>query len=289
MTGLSSSSSSIPIIMRYASSISLEISQKLGFKDKIYPPVLTIEYTEMEPPLKSILNKLNPETVVYQVQARYTMNLSSFFTILYGFFIGGIVLFILIFILQYLNWSTRNKRNLTQTVSSTSLGGLNSKVILELIIMLIHSFNVVFFPFTVLVAWYIFVFFKLQSFPAVLLPPMDDLYSYSSPYYPFTVMMYVLTFFQLGYIIILVYKQSNSDIFFLDWEPSKYNNSGKNKKQNGNVSIWRTILVANEYAEMQTIRKTDIKFTLFFLVFILIGNFFIFILCLVLCDFSYFF
>jgi meckelin len=94
-------------------------------------------------------------------------------------------------------------------------------------------------------------------------------------------MLYVLTFFQLGYVIVLVYKQANADIFFLDWEPSKTGQTrpaaaaggGKNRNSGGgNVSIWRTILVANEYAEMQTIRKTDIKFTLFFLVLVLIGE-----------------
>jgi meckelin len=150
----------------------------------------------------------------------------------------------------------------------------------------IHSFNIVFFPFTVLVAWYIFVFFKLQSFPAVLLPPMDSLYDFKSPYYPFTIMLYVLSFFQFGYICTLVYKQSHADIFFLDWEPSKYSNpTNKNKVKNGNVSIWRTILVANEYSELQTLRKTDIKFTLFFLVFILIGEF----ICIFISIFVYIF
>lgn len=37
------------------------------------------------------------------------------------------------------------------------------------------------------------------------------------------------------------------------------------------VSVWRTILVANEWTELQTIRKTDIRFTLLFLGFILLG------------------
>lgn len=38
------------------------------------------------------------------------------------------------------------------------------------------------------------------------------------------------------------------------------------------ISVWRSILVANEWSEMQTMRKTDIKFTLFFLALILIGT-----------------
>lgn len=39
----------------------------------------------------------------------------------------------------------------------------------------------------------------------------------------------------------------------------------------GRVSVWRTILVANEWSEMQTMRKTDIRFTLFWMAFFLLG------------------
>lgn len=44
------------------------------------------------------------------------------------------------------------------------------------------------------------------------------------------------------------------------------------------VSVWRTILVANEWTELQSVRKTDIRFTLFFLGFVLLGEY----LCCVL-------
>jgi len=75
-------------------------------------------------------------------------------------------------------------------------------------------------------------------------------------------MLHVLAFFQLSVVCGIIYRQCNADIFFLDWEPA----------QNGSKSVWRTILVANEYAELQTRRKTDIKFTLFWLGFVLIGQ-----------------
>ena len=265
VSGLTSGSGSgQPKVMRYASQISLEVSQRVMNARKIYPPVLTIQYTEVYPPTKLSKAVLVP----YQIQGRYTMNLSAFFRTLFGFFIAGVVITGLLFLLRYTNWNTRNARSLSTTVSSTSLGGINTSVLIEMSILLLHSWVLVFFPFTVLVCWYGFVFFKLQSYPAVLLPPMDALYSPSSPYYPFTVMLHVLTFFQLAYVCFLVKRQANSDIFFLDWEPSK-SRAGDKK---GNVSVWRTILVANEYAEMQTLRKTDIKFTLFFIVLVLIGQ-----------------
>ena len=262
--GIGSQSDALPNVIRYASQISLEVSQIKGNGRNIYPPVLTIQYTEIAPPAVGS----NGAIVGYQVQGKFTSNLSQFFAILFGFFITGVVVTAMLFILTYMNWNTRNARSLAMTVSSTSIGGLNSAVIIEMAVMLLHSWVLVFFPFTVLVTWYGFVFFKLQSSPAVLLPPMDSLYDATSPYYPFTVMLHVLAFFQLAYVTLLVYRQIHADVFFLDWEPSKTRTGAKN----GNVSVWRTILIANEYSEMQTKRKTDIKFTLFFIVLVLIGS-----------------
>ena len=263
ISGLSTGSTGLPVVMRYASSIILEVSQVKGGVRSIYPPVLTVQYTEVSPPAADSAAAI----VYYTVEGRFTSNLDSFFTVLFGFFISGVVLTGLLFLLRYVNWNTRNTRSVTTTITSTGIGGLNSKVLIDLTVILWHSWVLVFFPFTVLVTWYGFVFFKLQSYPAILLPPVSNLFSSESPYYSFTVMLHVLTFFQAAYVLSLIRKQSNADIFFLDWESTK-TRTGQKK---GNVSVWRTILVANEYSEMQIKRKTDIKFTLFFMVLVLIG------------------
>lgn len=74
-------------------------------------------------------------------------------------------------------------------------------------------------------------------------------------------------------VIVMVVKQCRADIFFIDWEPFRThsNTKKKGKEPDGQVSVWRSIMVANEWSEMQTLRKTDIRFTLFWLAFILIG------------------
>lgn len=61
----------------------------------------------------------------------------------------------------------------------------------------------------------------------------------------------------------MIIKQGHADIFFLDWEPN--NQKGKT------VSVWRTILVANEWNELSTVRRMSIEFTLFWLGFFLLG------------------
>jgi meckelin len=83
-------------------------------------------------------------------------------------------------------------------------------------------------------------------------------------------------------MIKLIGRQVSIDIFFIDWEkprarsviqpPSegKQNNGAAlNEKQDGSVSIWRTYFVANEWNEIQAIRKIhfglQVIITLFFL------------------------
>merc|ERR1711991_280606 len=144
----------------------------------------------------------------------------------------------------------------------------------EVACLICHSFNVIFFPFTVLVCWYWFVFFKLQEVSYVMLPPMYDIYqswgnedgTYSySTYYWFGVFVNMMWGYQFLYIIDMIWKQANADIFFLDWEPRSDTKKGRH------VSVWRAILVANEWAELMTIRRTSIEFTLFWMAFFLIG------------------
>lgn len=96
--------------------------------------------------------------------------------------------------------------------------------------------------------------------------------------------------------------QTQSDIFFLDWERPRLSDKASGGEDT-TVSVWRTILVANEWAELQvrhrashavhpsvsvpsadpprprllpvaacqTYRKTSISFSLFFIGFFLIG------------------
>ena len=100
---------------------------------------------------------------------------------------------------------------------------------------------------------------------------MGNIYSTSSPYYSYTCMLYVLAFFQLGYVMKLLYKQSYADVHFIDWEPLR--NASK-VSGSTSVSVWRSILVANEWVRLQTKRVLDIKLTLFLLgvIFYYLGN-----------------
>lgn len=268
-TGVTETSPSHPTVVRFAEYIRLDIRITEDDPESIYTPVLTIQYadasissttTVLETQAASTTYKASITTVSYEVI--YSMNTKTFFTTLNGFFIAGIIVAILIFLTKYFNWRTRNLRTVVGP-SATATNGITLTLLLELTAIACHSWVLVFFPFTVLVSWYWFVFFKLQDTVAIMLPPMHNIYSSESDYNAFVMMLHVLFFCQLFHIIHLVYRQASVDLFFIDWEPAR--------KENKSVSVWRTILVANEWNEMQTLRRTDICLTLFALGFFLLG------------------
>jgi len=277
LTGITSASvgSNRPEVLRYASTISLEVSLREDFFAKIYPPILTIEYKHTRPaewdakPLADVDFAVN-----------YTQNTDDFDTNFRIFFIVIMVLTGLLFAIRYRNWQKRNSRVVTSAVLTTDLGGFNMSTIIEMLLIATNTWVLVFFPVTVTIAWYFFTFFKIQSAPSVLLPPENNVFSPASPYYLFTANIHVMFFFQLWYVLMMIYRQCRADLFFIDWEPQPTKTKSGSGSGSGNgsgpvtanqVSVWRTILVANEWNEMQTLRKTDLRFTLFMLGFVLLG------------------
>ncbi|XP_063715703.1 meckelin-like isoform X2 [Symsagittifera roscoffensis] len=75
-------------------------------------------------------------------------------------------------------------------------------------------------------------------------------------------------------VLHLIYSQCNVDIFFIDWERPKSTKSPSDTKKGSEastVSIWRTYFVANEWNEIQTIRKTNVLFQIVAVIFFLEG------------------
>jgi meckelin len=248
-----------PTVLRFASTISIAVSLISTPTPKLYAPVLTIEYDEM---YSSDIGTYS--TMPYTVDGQYYKPMDAFFAYVRQFFIAGMVFVGMLFFLRYSNWSKRNTRSVSQMTTTTNLGDLNLVALSKILLLAMHSWVVIFFPFLVLLCWYLFVFFKIQKYPSVLLPPVDDIYSTTSPYFMYTATLHVLAFFQLAYVLFLVFKQSYADTFFIDWEPV----SAKTDGGGGRVSVWRSVLVANEWAEILTLRRTDIRFTMLFIIFL---------------------
>ena len=69
--------------------------------------------------------------------------------------------------------------------------------------------------------------------------------------------------------------QVSADIFLLDWERPKpttgraANKGDEEGSSSSNVSVWRTYLIANEWNELQCLRKTSLTIQIVSVVFIL--------------------
>jgi len=114
-----------------------------------------------------------------------------------------------------------------------------------------------------LLASYWFIFFKLQS-------EVDSLLPIENPHPDFLVFVVVAGWCKIVHVCLLIYGQCNIYIFFIDFEKEDHSVS-KEADALPNVSVWRNILIANEWCEMQTERHTDVDFTLMFLLFFLKG------------------
>ena len=266
-----------PKYIRYAQHMILAMNIRTDNPEKVYSPVLTISYNEkisadIVAPSYDASGTYQREDDAYIFQSVYSQSMDKFQNELYGVFVFCTVLFSMLVMLRWYNLTIKKSRIFT--VQTQRNFQTDYYYYYEVACLMCHSFNVIFFPFVVLVCWYWFVFFKLQDVSSVMLPPMYDIYqswsnedgSYSySSYYWFGVFVNMMWGYQFLYIIDMIWRQANADIFFLDWEPQSDSKKGKH------VSVWRTILVANEWSELMTVRRTSIEFTLFWIAFFLFG------------------
>ena len=141
-------------------------------------------------------------------------------------------------------------------------------------------------------AFYYLVFFKLGPQPFSLLPTLSlypsQAFVNSDAYLSFKICVYLSGVCDWIYITHCIIHQCCVDIFFIDWEkPRGYlrssatRSAGEGRRKRGSkkptpISAWRTIMMANEWCKLGTVRKTSIELTLIVFIFVMVG-----------CDFQY--
>lgn len=97
---------------------------------------------------------------------------------------------------------------------------------------------------------------------------------------PFFALFYTMFAIRLLLVFHLIYKQSTISIFFIDWEKTEFElpKAGLDTERQRQVSsiknkqsIWRTLLVANEFNELQVVRTLSVEWTLLIFAFFMIG------------------
>uniref|UniRef100_A0A671MD16 Meckelin-like n=1 Tax=Sinocyclocheilus anshuiensis TaxID=1608454 RepID=A0A671MD16_9TELE len=252
LSGREKSLSSSPKVIRVASNI------KIGFqlvtntqKGQVYPPLMTVTYSDIlvtDPTTQTVTVSFSLEYTMDQEEARVKTDIAL------GV-LGGVA--VVHSLLKTASW----KRRIASPL-------IDLQTIMKFLVFYAGDLANVFFIITVGTGLYWLIFFKAQLFVSVLLP---------LPAQEERFVVYVGCAFALKTVQFLhkLFVQLSVDIFFIDWErprskASKHvEGSGEAKSQASPVSIWRTYFVANEWNEIQTIRKINPTFQVIAVLFFL--------------------
>uniref|UniRef100_A0AAQ6AJP7 Transmembrane protein 67 n=1 Tax=Amphiprion ocellaris TaxID=80972 RepID=A0AAQ6AJP7_AMPOC len=258
LSGREKSLSSLPKVIRVASSLVPRTQE-----GQVFPPLMVVTYRDVP------ITDINTQTVSTSFAVEYEMDQSEArmktdvsrtmnqmlvkdlcAQTALGVMGGVAVLYSL---LKTVSWKRR--------ISSTD-------TLVKFLFFYAGDLANVFFIVTVGTGLYWLIFYKAQQFVSVLLPlpPQEE-----------KLVTYVGCAFALKAVQFLhkLFIQVSVDVFLIDWERPRSKTSrtvqaaGEMKREPSPVSIWRTYFVANEWNEIQTIRKISPTFQIMAVLFFL--------------------
>jgi meckelin len=249
-----STDTSKPATLVYAKSITLEIQMQSGSNANIYPPLLTIEYSERL--LADIEAGSFSSAVTFA--GHYKGDTS-------GAVNAGIALFSLSIVFG-LAWAIR-RLCVWQRKNHGDIVEINLMLLVRVVVYLFSALGTFFFISITAIAFYCFLFYKGQQTVYFLLPEV-----HSSESQLLGSMIIVCFVSKLVEVLYSVYQQIGQDIFFIDWEKPLSSHLHQDEETgrhvNNSVSVWRKILAANKLNDLQSARIISVPFTLFFMIFL---------------------
>ncbi|KAM9387053.1 meckelin [Phaethornis superciliosus] len=242
----------MPRVIRIASKITISIRLVSGTQTgTIYPPLLTIAYTDV------LVQNPETQSVTVSFSVSYEMNQSEaqIQTDVALGVLGGLA--VLWCLLRTAGWKRR-----------TGSSVIDLQTVLMFILFYAGDLANVFFIITAGTGIYWLVFFKAQQFVSVFLP----LPSQEEDFVTYLACAFSLKALQFLHLLV---SQLTVDIFFIDWERPKgkvlkaVEGEGVVKSAAAPVSIWRTYFIANEWNEIQTLRKINPLFQVLAVLFFL--------------------
>ncbi|XP_023557118.1 meckelin isoform X2 [Octodon degus] len=241
-----------PRAIRIATQISLSIHLVPDTKNgNIYPPLITVAYSDVD--IKDPSN----QAIKVSFSVKYEMNQGEAFVqtdIALGV-LGGLA--VLSSLLKTAGWKRR--------IGSPMI---DLQTVMKFLVFYAGDLANVFFIVTMGTGLYWLIFFKAQKSISVLLPV---------PAQEERFVTYVGCAFALKAVQFLhkLVSQMTIDVFFIDWERPKgkvlkaVEGEGGIRSATVPVSIWRTYFVANEWNEIQTVRKINPLFQVLTVLFFL--------------------
>ncbi|XP_005937636.1 meckelin isoform X1 [Haplochromis burtoni] len=255
LSGREKSTSSQPKVIRVASSVKIRFQLVPRTQEgKVFPPLMTVTYTDV------LITDLNTQTVATTFAVEYEMDQSEarLKTDIALGVLGGVA--VLYSLLKTISWKRR--------IASSFI---DLETMVKFLLFYAGDLANVFFAVTVGTGLYWLIFYKTlkaQQFVSVLLP----LPAQEEQFVTYIGCAFALKAVQFLHKLAL---QVTVDIFLIDWErPRTKTNrsvpvSGESKHDTSPVSIWRTYFVANEWNEIQTIRKISPTFQIMTVLFFL--------------------
>uniref|UniRef100_A0A8C2WWS3 Transmembrane protein 67 n=1 Tax=Cyclopterus lumpus TaxID=8103 RepID=A0A8C2WWS3_CYCLU len=252
LSGREKSLSSLPKVIRVASSIKIRFQLVPRTQEgQIFPPLMTVVYTDVA------IRDINTQTVTTTFAVEYEMdqNEARIKTDTALGVMGGVA--VIYSLLKTVSW----KRRIASPL-------IDVKTMLTFLLFYAGDLANVFFSVTVGTGLYWLIFYKAQQFVSVLLP----LPAQEEQFVTYIGCAFALKAVQFLHKLIT---QVSIDVFFIDWERPRSKTSrtvqaaGEPKRDPSPVSIWRTYFVANEWNEIQTIRKISPTFQIMAVLFFL--------------------
>ncbi|KAG7242035.1 hypothetical protein INR49_024080 [Caranx melampygus] len=252
LSGREKEERSLPKVIRVASSIKIRFQLVPRTQEgQVYPPLMTVTYKDV------LITDINTQTVSTTFAVEYEMdqNEARIKTDTALGVMGGVA--VLYSLLKTVSW----KRRIASPL-------IDVETMMKFLLFYAGDLANVFFAVTVGTGLYWLIFYKAQQFVSVLLPLPNQ----EEQFVTYIGCAFALKAVQFLHKLIL---QVSVDIFLIDWERPRSKTSktvqasGESKRDPAPVSIWRTYFVANEWNEIQTIRKISPTFQIMAVLFFL--------------------
>ncbi|XP_077383861.1 meckelin-like [Festucalex cinctus] len=252
LSGREKSASVLPKVIRVANSVKIRFQLVPGTQQgQVFPPLMTVEYKDV------LVADVNTQTVSMSFAVEYEMdqNEAHLKTDTALGVLAGLA--VLLSVLKTVSW----KRRIASPV-------VDLRTMLMFFLFYAGDLANVFLAVTVGTGLYWLILYKAQQHASVLLP---------LPHQEEQFVTYISCAFALKTVQFLhkLIVQLSVDVFFIDWERPRSKASrnvpanGQQKRDPSPVSIWRTYFVANEWNEIQTIRKIRPTFQIMAVLFFL--------------------
>lgn len=265
----------VPVAVRYLTSAILHVNTVNNDDQRIYRPYIILTYKE-----KLLENQDKSKGTQFTLSTDYNSEVGNFLMVGWTIFFILNVLVVLVVVVRLYIWSCYNPQSFNPSAFFPQL-------LLRVVAYVVTTWTFTMYFFLLSLSGYWFVFYKLQTKLFVFMPSISEL-NIMYTYYKFG--FWIISVGMMFFYLLQIYDQSTIDVLFVDWERRRIFNRSDNlqspeqamkqgmaevmkqkEKDLGKGSIWRTLLIANEFNEMSSQRYISMTFVYLVFCVLMIG------------------